>query len=73
MISLRGMLRVIRFDTLRRVNNVGFLVELLNYMNDAPERKKNICVSVDKELGVCAITLTDIDDGMTLCQCVLVL
>ena len=25
MVSLRGMLKLIRFDTLRRVHNVGFL------------------------------------------------
>ena len=28
-VSLRGMLRLFRFDTLRRVHNVGFLVERL--------------------------------------------
>ena len=31
-ISLRSMLRVIRVDILRRVHNVGFLVERLIYM-----------------------------------------
>ena len=30
-VSLRGMLMLIRVDTLRRVHNVGFLVERLNY------------------------------------------
>ena len=30
-VNLRGMLRLIRVDTLRRVHNVGFLAERLNY------------------------------------------
>ena len=30
-VSLRGMLRLIRIDTLRRVHNVGFLEGRLNY------------------------------------------
>ena len=33
-ISLRYMLRPIRVDTLRRVHNVGFLVEWLKFMYD---------------------------------------
>ena len=31
-VSLRCMLRLIRVDTLRSVHNVGFLMELLNYI-----------------------------------------
>ena len=31
-ISLRGMLRLVQVDTLRRVHNVGFLVEWLTYI-----------------------------------------
>ena len=31
-VSLRGMLRLIRVDTLRRVHNVDFLVERLIYI-----------------------------------------
>ena len=33
LVSLRGMLRLIRIDTLRRVLNVGFLAGRLIYMN----------------------------------------
>ena len=38
-VSLRGMLRLIRVDTLRRVHNVGFLVDWVINMPFSIEHK----------------------------------
>ena len=42
-VSLRGMLRLIRFDTLHRMHDVGFFVERLKYV-----RIVNNCIMIGR-------------------------
>ena len=50
-ISLRGMLRLIWIDFLRKVQNVGFLVERLKYIYRKKEREKVREIEKEKEGG----------------------
>ena len=51
-VSLRGMLKLNRVDTLRRVHNVGFLAGRLNYVNLSEACYKMIIITVYKSFQI---------------------